>query len=129
MLGATDPAYQDDLTGRHISRANLQPHRHTPQFPLVELPPRRVRVTVIQLHPELGAQRLRKISSRSKDFGFVFPENGDDDDVVRCDLRREDESTVVPVRHDEAADESRGNGPGRRPDVLLLVVAVQGAYG
>src|SRR2546427_3724695 len=128
MLGATDPAYQDDLTGRHISRANLQPHRHTPQFPLVELPPRRVRVTVIQLHPELGAQRLGKISGRSKDFGFFFPENGDDDDVVRRDLRREGDSTGAPLAHDEAAPEPRGNGPGRRPHVPLLVVAVQELY-
>src|SRR2546428_12667611 len=117
MLATTAPAPQHALTGRHISRATLQPHRHTPQFPFVELPPRSVRLTVIQLPPELCAQRLRKISSRSKDFGFVFPENGDDDDVVRRDLWREDESTVVPVRHDEAADEPRGNGPGRRPDV------------
>src|SRR5712691_388440 len=128
MLGTTNPAHQDDLTGRHISRANLQPYRHAPQFPLVELPPRSVRLTVIQLHPELGAQRLRKISSRSKDVGFVFPENGDDDDVVRRNLWREDESTVVPMRHDEAADEPRGHGPGRRPDVLLLIVAVQELY-
>src|SRR3989442_1158718 len=96
MLGTTDPAHQDDLTRRHISRANLQPHRHTPQFPLVKLPPRSVGLTVIQLHPELGAQRLGKIPSRSKDFGFVFPENGDDDDVVRCDLRCVPRAREIP---------------------------------
>src|SRR2546428_11324544 len=110
MLATTAPAPQHALTGRHISRATLQPHRHTPQFPLVELPPRSVRLTVIQLHPELCAQRLRKISSRSKDFGFVFPENGDDDDVVRRDLWRGGGATARPPRQAAAGGEAPRNG-------------------
>ena len=55
LLGTPTSPHQHRLARRHIPRADLQPHRHAPQLPLIELPPRRVGVTVVQLYPKARA--------------------------------------------------------------------------
>ena len=49
----------------------------------------------------------------------------DDDDLHRRDLRRQDEAAVVAVGHDDAADQTRGDAPGRLEGVDLLVVLIR----
>ncbi len=45
-------------------------------------------------------------------FGLLAATNGDDDDLVRGELRGKDEALVVSVSHDHAADHAGAHSPG-----------------
>ena len=53
----------------------------------------------------MGAKRLVKLGRLLGHAGLVLC-NGNDDDLHGCDPRRQHETVVVAVRHDDAADDA-----------------------
>ena len=106
---------EHDLRLLDVLRADLEPQRHAAHLPLVELPAGRLRIAIVEHHADAGARRARRESPGRRQHGLlpVATRNRDDHDLLRRDLRRQDEAAVVAVRHDDAADQARGHAPRR----------------
>ena len=56
---------------------------------------------------------------------IVGAEDRDDHDLRRRHPRRQDQTVVVRVGHDQTADQTRGHTPARRPGVLTRAALIQ----
>ena len=54
---------------------------------------------------------------------FFFWRDRDDHNVCRRDARRQNQTIIIGVRHDQRADHARGHAPARRPAEFLFAVA------
>ena len=111
-----------------VARADLEPERHAPQLPLVELPAGRL-VGPVDLDADAGAERASSAPTRPRrDTASLVlrlrARDRDDHHLDRRDPRRQDQAGVVAVDHDERADHAGRDAPARRPDVLALAVHV-----
>lgn len=115
--GPRPPRKSDDAR-LEIARADLDPERNTPEFPVVELGARRETVSVVHRDTEPTApERRGDLGDRAVEAGRVLiPADRDDDHLVGSHRRREHQSLGVTVRHNERADEPGADAPTRHLD-------------
>ncbi len=107
----------------NIARADLNAQRNALHLILCALPAEAV-VTEVYLdadarRPESGVQLVGLLG----DTRLVL-RNGDDDDLHGRDARRQDQTVIVAVGHDDTADDAGGQTPGGLVRMLLPVLAV-----
>ena len=98
----------------HILRSDCHTHGHTLELVLIELPAGTLGIIVVELHGNSeGFQFLNKrIYLSSNLFAlFIGLVNRDNDHLDRSQNRRQNQSVVIGVSHDERTDESGGNAP------------------
>src|SRR5690606_2793306 len=113
---------EDELLLRHVTRTDLDPERHALALPLVELRARRHPLPRIEVHTHavVPERLLRVLRLLENERPFLVPPiDRDDHDLVRREAGRDDQAGVVPVRHDQAADQPGRDAPRRVPRVLL----------
>ena len=125
QLLARVAARQHHLLLLDVLRPDLEAQRHAAQFPLRELPARRVGVAVVEHHAHAGRGERVADLLRVRQHGLlpVAARDRHDHHLVRGDPRRQHEPGLVAVRHDHAADEPRRHAPRRPVDVLERLVA------
>ena len=113
-----------------IAQADLHAHGHAFFDPLPALHAA-AEVALVHMHAHgLAAEGLfAKFRSERVARGedgvahLGLRRDGDDDDLLGRDARREHRAVVIRVRHDDGADEPRAYAPGRGPRILVLVLA------
>ncbi len=70
-------------------------------------------LAIVALRFQIGFEAVAEIHYGG--FFFVVAEDRNDDNVGRSETRGQDETVVVGVGHDEAADEARADAPGSGP--------------
>ncbi len=72
---------------------------------------------------QLGLQFARGIEDGG--LFFIGFEDGDNDDLIRSKLRRQDQPLIVAVDHDDRANDARREPPRSRPAMLQLAVLIE----
>ena len=118
LLLARVPAYDHCLTGRDIPRTEFHAQRHALRFPLGELPAQAELLAVVDLDSH-AFQRFEQPVDGFPDDGLLLVgfRDGNDHDLVRRQARRQHQSPVVAMGHDDRAD-----GPGAHPPTRLVYV-------
>src|SRR5262249_25465005 len=117
-------ADSDDLGILDVLRPYFDPERNATQLPFGELPARSF-VSFVQRHAYSG------IPQYAFDlFGFwqhslapVVAPDRNDDHLVRRHPRRQHQATIIPMHHDDGADQPCRDAPRRAPHVLNRFVA------
>src|SRR5438094_1297096 len=102
-----------------VLRTDFDAQRHASKLPFREFPSGTF-VALIERHADAGRPQLllNLLRFGQHRFAPVVAADGHDDDLVWRHARRQDQTAVVAVRHDDAADESRRHTPGGAPYVL-----------
>ena len=122
LLFSCDAGDEDATIVFDVARADLKTDGHALHLVLAELPARRL-IAVVEFDAERLCEFIADLARFFQHALFVLCD-GDDHDLDRSDLRREDESVVVAVRHDDRADHTRRNAPRRLMRVTDFVVPV-----
>ena len=113
----------DAVTGLDVLRTDLDAQRHALHLPVGELPAGAV-VAEVALRAQAGGLQTRdKLLGLLGHAGLVR-RDGQHDDLDRRDVRRQHETAVVTVGHDQTADDARGHTPRGLVRIGLLVVLV-----
>jgi len=109
------------LSGRDVTRADLDTYRYALLLPLGILPAGTHLVSIVDDDP--AGDRLERCRQLVRDLAggallFIVLPDRHDDRLGAGDTRRQYQSVVVTVAHDHAADDARRHTPARRPDVV-----------
>src|SRR5713226_9046019 len=121
-----DGGLLSDVLGSELDAQGNAAH-----FPVVELPAGAGAFALVERNANVGLRELRFQFSRGvEDQGFFFVGlvNGNDNDLIGREFRRQDQPLIVAVHHDDGADDARGESPGRCPAMLELAVLVEVAH-
>ena len=102
--------------------------RDSPHLPVIEFPAGALTFAFIESHTDVGFYQLGLQFARSVEDGhllFVRLEDGDNHNLTRRKLRREDEALIVAVDHDNGPNDACGEPPRCRPAMLQLAVLVE----
>ena len=110
-----------------IAGADGESDRHPLHFVFVEFPAGTVRFASI--HPDADARGAQHCFDALGSLEhnrplFIFPENGYDHDLYGSETRRQDQSPVIRMRHDERPDQPGRDPPGSSPHIFEPVFAV-----
>ena len=123
LITATDR----DLARFQITRPELDPQRHAflDPFPIFHAA---AEIAPVDLHFDrraevaLARSCAASLSAASQTAArrLFLRRDRHNHDMSRRNPRRQDQSIIVRVRHDEGADHPRGHAPARRPAKLLF---------
>ncbi len=118
-LGSRVPAYEDGLAGVELAGADLDAHGHAFELPVHDPAAERRVGAAVELGPHT---RRRELGGDGGGLvaGAVLVAHHQDHDLDGRQERRDPESVVVAVRHDQRAHEPRRCPPRCLPDVLFL---------
>ena len=109
---AADPGDEDHLPLGEVAGPQLDPQRHPPHLPVIELPPGRDLGAVVQPDPDREGQPAgERPRCRQHLLAGLAGEDRHDDDLNRGDLGRQHKPPVVAVDHDEAAEHPPADAP------------------
>ena len=121
LLFAVKASSNHALSGLDILRADLDTNRNALHLVLRKLPSRRV-VGVVQLDPDaLGSQCLVQLV-RLVQNAFLVLCDGDDHSLYGSHCRRQNQTAVIAVCHDDSADQTGGHAPAGLVRICQLVV-------
>ena len=106
-----------------VAGADLEAHRHALALPLEVLGARLHPVALVDLDEEAVVAQVLGDLVRGLEDGralLVLAVDRHDHHVDGGHARRQHEAVVVRVRHDQGADQARGDAPAGLPDVLTL---------
>ena len=120
-----------DLALLKVARADFHPKRNAFFNPLPFLDAA-TEVAVIDVHAEsfsavglfaeAGGESLTGIDHCF--LGVFLGRDGNDDNLLGRDARREDQAIVVGMRHDQGANQAGGKAPRSGVDMLLFIIAI-----
>ena len=111
------------MTGLDVLRADLDAQRHALHLPVGKLPAGAV-VAEVTLRAQAGGLQARDELLGLLGHTGLVRRDGQHDDLDRRDVRRQHETAVVTVGHDQTADDARGHTPRGLVRIGLLVVLV-----
>mmetsp|Transcript_28536 Transcript_28536/g.60823 ORF Transcript_28536/g.60823 Transcript_28536/m.60823 type:complete len:203 (-) Transcript_28536:1531-2139(-) len=126
-LLATKPHHHTCLLFLQITWSNLDTNWHTLLFPMCILPTRIVTNSIIEFASDiLLLQRLQNFFAVRREIlqWTLLTHNGNNDHLLWCHLRRQDQPCVVSVHHDHDTNRPRSQPPTSLPHSLCLPLLI-----